>query len=107
VDQDAGISIVMRAIEEPLRAIAFNAGAEPSVVVNRVAEGANNFGYNAASDSYGDLVEQGVIDPTKVTRTALINAASIAGLLLTTECAISVIPEDDKPAQPGAGMGMM
>jgi chaperonin GroEL len=107
VDQNAGISIVMRAIEEPLRAIAFNAGAEPSVVVNRVAEGANNFGYNAASDSYGDLVEQGVIDPTKVTRTALINAASIAGLLLTTECAISVIPEDDKPAQPGAGMGMM
>jgi chaperonin GroEL len=107
VDQDAGISIVMRAIEEPLRAIAFNAGAEPSVVVNRVADGANNFGYNAASDSYGDLVEQGVIDPTKVTRTALINAASIAGLLLTTECAISVIPEDDKPAQPGAGMGMM
>jgi chaperonin GroEL len=107
VDQDAGISIVMRAIEEPLRAIAFNAGAEPSVVVNRVADGANNFGYNAASDSYGDLVEQGVIDPTKVTRTALINAASIAGLLLTTECAISVIPEDTKPAQPGAGMGMM
>ena len=107
VDQDAGISIVMRAIEEPLRAIAFNAGAEPSVVVNRVAEGANNFGYNAASDSYGDLVEQGVIDPTKVTRTALTNAASIAGLLLTTECAISVIPEDAKPAQPGAGMDMM
>ena len=107
VDQDAGISIVMRAIEEPLRAIAFNAGAEPSVVVNRVAEGANNFGYNAASDTYGDLVEQGVIDPTKVTRTALTNAASIAGMLLTTECAISVIPEDAKPAAPGAGMDMM
>ena len=107
VDQNAGISIVMRAIEEPLRAIAFNAGAEPSVVVNRVAEGANNFGYNAASDSYGDLVEQGVIDPTKVTRTALINAASIAGMLLTTECAISVLPEDAKPAQHGAGMDMM
>ena len=107
VDQDAGISIVMRAIEEPLRAIAFNAGAEPSVVVNRVVDGKDNFGYNAASDTYGDLVEQGVIDPTKVTRTALTNAASIAGLLLTTECAISVIPEDPKPAAPGAGMDMM
>ena len=107
VDQNAGILIVMRAIEEPLRAIAFNAGAEPSVVVNRVAEGANNFGYNAALDTYGDLVEQGVIDPTKVTRTALINAASIAGMLLTTECAISVLPEDAKSAQPGAGMDMM
>ena len=106
-DQDAGIKIVLRACEEPLRAIAYNAGAEPSVVVNAVVAGSGNHGYNAATDTYGDLVEQGVIDPTKVTRTALINAASVAGLLLTTECSINVIPED-KPAQsaPG-GMDMM
>ena len=106
-DQDAGISIVLRACEEPLRAIAYNAGAEPSVVVNAVVAGTGNHGYNAATDTYGDLVEQGVIDPTKVTRTALINAASVAGLLLTTECSINVIPED-KPAQPApGGMDMM
>ena len=106
-DQDAGISIVLRACEEPLRAIAYNAGAEPSVVINAVVAGAGNHGYNAATDTYGDLVEQGVIDPTKVTRTALINAASVAGLLLTTECSINVIPED-KSAQPApGGMDMM
>jgi len=106
-EQDAGINIVFRAVEEPLRAIAFNAGAEPSVVVNRVLEGSGNHGYNAATDSYGDLVEQGVIDPKKVTRTALVNAASVAGLLLTTECSINQIPEN-KPAAPDHGMpGMM
>jgi chaperonin GroEL len=106
-DQDAGIKIVFRACEEPLRAIAYNAGAEPSVVVNAVAAGSGNHGYNAATDTYGDLVEQGVIDPTKVTRTALINAASVAGLLLTTECSINVIPEDKPaPSAPG-GMDMM
>jgi chaperonin GroEL len=107
-DQEAGIKIVYRACEEPLRAIAYNAGAEPSVVINSVASGEGNYGYNAASDTYGDLVDQGVIDPTKVTRTALINASSIAGMLLTTECAINTIPED-KPAQGGMphDMGMM
>jgi chaperonin GroEL len=106
-DQDAGIKIVYRACEEPLRAIAFNAGAEPSVVVNAVDAGEGNFGYNAATDQYLDLVEAGVIDPTKVTRTALINAASIAGMLLTTECAINTIPEDKPAAGMHPEMGMM
>jgi chaperonin GroEL len=109
-DFSAGVDIVLRAAEEPLRAIAYNAGAEPSVVINKVLEGSGNFGYNAATDTYGDLVEQGVIDPTKVTRTALTNAASVSGLLLTTECSINEIPED-KPAagggMPPGGMGMM
>ena len=104
-DQDAGIKIVMRAVEEPLRAIAYNAGAEPSVVVNTVISANKNYGYNAATDQYGDLVEQGVIDPTKVTRTALLSAASVAGLMLTTECSINDVPEP-KPAAP-AGMDMM
>jgi chaperonin GroEL len=104
-DQDAGISIVLRACEEPLRAIAYNAGAEPSVVVNSVLAGTGNFGYNAANDTYGDLVESGVLDPTKVTRTALINAASVAGLLLTTECSINDVPaEKNAGNQPGMGM---
>ena len=104
-DQDAGISIVLRAVEEPLRAIAYNAGSSADVVVNTVAAGTGNYGYNAATDTYGDLVEQGVIDPTKVTRTALINAASVAGLLLTTECSINEIP-DEKKSGPDVG-GMM
>jgi chaperonin GroEL len=106
-DFQAGINIVRRAVQEPLRAIAYNAGAAADVVINRVIEGTGNFGYNAATDSYGDLVEQGVIDPTKVTRTALINAASVAGLTLTTECSINVIPEDSKPAPAPSGMDMM
>jgi chaperonin GroEL len=109
-DFSAGVDIVLRAAQEPLRAIAYNAGAEPSVVVNRVLEGKGNFGYNAANDTYGDLVEQGVIDPTKVTRTALTSAASVAGLLLTTECAINDLPDEKKEPQghPGmGGMGMM
>ena len=105
-EQNAGIQIVLRACEEPLRAIAYNAGAEASVVVNAVAQGSGSYGYNAATDTYGDLVEQGVIDPTKVTRTALINAASVAGLILTTECAINNVPEDKKSAPP-SGMEMM
>ena len=101
-DQDVGIRIVMRAVEEPLRAIAFNAGSSPDVVINTVLGGTGNFGYNAANDTYGDLIEQGVIDPTKVTRTALVNAASIAGLLLTTECSINDIPEEHSSGnQPG------
>lgn len=103
-DQDAGIKIVLRACQEPLRAIAYNAGAEPSVVANAVLAGDGSYGYNAALDTYGDLVEQGVIDPTKVTRTALTNAASVAGLLLTTECAINDSPLDKKDASPDMGM---
>ena len=101
-DQDAGIRIVMQAVEAPLRAIAYNAGSSPDVVVNAVLQGTGNYGYNAATDTYGDLVEQGVIDPTKVTRTALVNAASIAGLLLTTECSINNAPQDHKAgSEPG------
>ena len=108
-DQDAGIRIVLRAMEEPLRCIAFNAGDEPSVIVNKVLEGSGNYGYNAANATYGDLVEQGVIDPTKVAKVALTNAASIAGLILTTDCSINDIPSKDAPAQGGmpGGMGMM
>lgn len=100
-DQDAGISIVLRAIEEPLRQIVENAGESGDVVVNKVAEGTGSFGYNAATGEYGDLLELGIIDPTKVTKTALINAASIAGLLLTTDCSITDIPKkEDTPQQP-------
>ena len=112
-DQEAGVQIVLRAVESPLRQIVANAGGEPSVVVNKVLEGSGNFGYNAGNDSYGDMLEMGVIDPAKVTRFALQNAASIAGLMLTTECMVADIPED-KPAAPDmsgmggmGGMGMM
>jgi chaperonin GroEL len=99
-DQDAGIQIVRQALEAPLRAIADNAGDEPSVVVAKVVEGQGNFGYNAATGEYGDLVEFGVIDPTKVTRTALQNAASIASLILTTEACVAELPKEDKPTTP-------
>lgn len=95
-DQDAGIKIVLRAIEEPLRAIAGNAGDEPSVVVAKVEGGKNNFGYDASTGEYRDLVENGVIDPTKVTRTALQNAASVAALILTTDAAIVEISNEEK-----------
>jgi len=105
-DQNAGIGIVLRAMEEPLRVIVTNAGDEASVVINQVASGSGNYGYNAATGEYGDLVEQGVIDPAKVTKTALVNAASVAGLLLTTDCAICETPKDDAPSMPG-GMGDM
>ncbi len=105
-DQDAGITIVLRAMEAPLRAIVQNAGDEPSVVVNKVLEGKGSFGYNAASGEYGDMLAMGVVDPTKVTRTALQNAASIAGLMLTTACMVAELPED-KPAAAGGGMGGM
>jgi chaperonin GroEL len=106
-DQDAGITIVLRAMEAPLRAIVSNAGDEPSVVVNKVLEGKGSFGYNAASSEYGDMLAMGVVDPTKVTRTALQHAASIAGLMLTTACMIADLPED-KPAGMGGGdMGGM
>ncbi len=105
-DQDAGIKIVLRAIEEPLRQIAANAGEEPSVVVNRVQEGEGNFGYNALTDTYGDMVQMGVLDPCKVTRTALQNAASIAGLILTTDCMIAQIPERQAGRPPMGEMDM-
>jgi len=106
-DQDAGIAIVMRAIEEPLRQIVQNAGVESSVVVNEIIKGTGNYGFNAANDTYGDMLEMGVVDPTKVTRCALQNAAGVAGLLLTTDCAINEFPKEE-PAQQGQGMhGMM
>ncbi len=109
-DQDAGIKIVLRAIEQPLREIVANAGDEPSVVVNAVVNGKGNYGFNAATGEFGDMVEMGVLDPTKVTRTALQNAASIAGLMLTTDCMVAELVEDKPaPAMPGgmAGMGGM
>ena len=105
-DQDAGIKIVMRALEEPMRAIAYNAGAEPSVVINKVAEGKGNFGYNAANDTYGDMVAMGVLDPTKVTRCALQNAASVAGLILTTDAMVAELPKDEGSGGHGGGGGM-
>jgi chaperonin GroEL len=106
-DQDAGVKIVLRALEEPLRQIVANAGEEPSVVVARVVEGQDGFGFNAATDEYGDLVAMGVLDPCKVTRTALQNAASIAGLILTTDCMIAQIPErTERGAPPMGEMGM-
>ena len=100
-DQDAGITIVLRAMESPLRAIVANAGDEPSVVVNKVLEGKGSYGYNAATSEYGDMLAMGVVDPTKVTRTALQNASSIAGLMLTTACMVAESPED----KPAGGMG--
>ena len=106
-DQSVGIDIVLRAIEAPLRAIVENAGGEASVVVNEIANGSANYGFNAANDTYGDMIEMGVVDPTKVTRCALQNAAGVAGLLLTSDCAIYDLPKEDK-ANPQHGMhGMM
>lgn len=104
-DQDAGISIVLKALEEPARCIAYNAGDSADVVVNTIAANSGNYGYNAANGTYGDMVEQGVIDPTKVTKTALINAASVAGLILTTDCSIAEVPKKD--GNPAAGMPNM
>jgi len=105
-EQDAGIKIVLRAIEEPLRQIVANAGEEPSVVVAKVVDGKGNFGFNAQTHAYGDLVQMGVLDPTKVTRTALQNAASIASLMLTTEAMVAEIPEKKAaPAGPPGGHG--
>jgi chaperonin GroEL len=110
VDQDAGVKIVLKAIEAPLRQIVANAGDEPSVVINKVLEGEGNFGYNASTGEYGDMVAMGVLDPTKVARTALQNAASVAGLMLTTDCMVAELPKDEKPAMPDmgdmGGMGM-
>jgi chaperonin GroEL len=100
-DQDAGVRIVMRALEEPLRQIVANAGAEPSVVLARVAAEQGNFGYNALTGGYGDLVAMGILDPCKVTRSALQNAASVAGLILTTNCMIAEIPAAAHAHAPG------
>jgi chaperonin GroEL len=103
-DQDAGIRIVLRALEEPLRQIVANSGAEPSVVLNKVMEGKDSFGYNAQSAEFGDLVQMGVIDPTKVVRFALQNAASVAGLVLTTAAMVAERIEEDQGPAPGGGM---
>lgn len=111
-DQNTGIQIVRRALEEPLRQIVANGGGEPSVILNKVAEGTGNFGYNAATEEFGDLVSMGILDPTKVTRTALQNAASIAGLMITTEAMVAELPKKEEHHHPGGpgghgGMDMM
>ena len=101
-DQESGIKIVLRALEEPLRCIVANGGDEPSVVLNKVIEGTGNYGYNAQTGQYGDLMEMGVVDPTKVTRVALQNAASVAGLILTTDAVVAELPQEESS---GGGMG--
>ncbi|AAM39839.1 MULTISPECIES: chaperonin GroEL [Xanthomonas] len=107
-DQTHGIQIALRAMEAPLREIVANAGEEPSVILNKVKEGTGNYGYNAANGEFGDMVEFGILDPTKVTRSALQNAASIAGLMITTEAMVADAPKKDEPAMPaGGGMGGM
>ena len=105
-DQTVGINILRRAIEAPLRQIVANSGDEPSVVINAVKQGTGNYGYNAATSEYGDMLEMGILDPAKVTRSALEHAASVAGLMLTTEAMITDIPED-KPAAGAPDMGGM
>jgi chaperonin GroEL len=107
-DEQIGVDIVRRACEEPVRQIVVNSGTEGAIVVGKIRENNSaNFGFNAMTDTYEDLVQAGVIDPTKVTRTALQNAASIAGLLLTTECLVTEIPEKDKKAPAPGGHGGM
>ena len=110
-DQDVGIKILHRALEEPLRQIVSNAGGDASVVLNAVVAGDGNYGYNAASGEYGDMIEAGILDPTKVTRYALQNAASVSGLLLTTEAMVADAPQDEAAAAPAmpdmGGMGGM
>ncbi|NNF51986.1 MAG: chaperonin GroEL [Gammaproteobacteria bacterium] len=108
-DQAVGIRILLRAIEEPLRQIVRNAGEEPAVILNRVAEESGAFGYNAASGEFGDMLSMGILDPTKVTRSALQNAASVSGLLLTTEAMVAELPKEEEkmPAMPGGMDGMM
>jgi chaperonin GroEL len=103
-DEDTGISIIRRALEEPMRQIVTNAGLEGSVIVQKVREGKDDFGFNARTETYENLYETGVIDPVKVTRVALENAASIAGMILTTECAVTEIKEDNPMPPMGGGM---
>ena len=106
-DQNMGVSLVVRAVQEPARQIVNNAGAEPSVIVNQIIENSgSNYGYDAATGEFGDMIQLGILDPTKVTRSALQNAASIAGLLITTEAMVAEMPKEDKPAAPGPGGGM-
>ncbi|HHQ42773.1 MAG TPA: chaperonin GroEL, partial [Chromatiales bacterium] len=106
-DQDMGVQIARKAMEEPLRQIVANAGEEPSVVVAKVMDGEGSYGYNAATGEYGDMIEMGILDPTKVTRTALQNAASVAGLMITTEAMVAELPKEEKESAAGAGMGGM
>ena len=101
------MKIVLRAIEQPMREIARNAGDEPSVVIAKVSEGKGNYGYNAQTGEYGDMVAMGVLDPTKVTRYALQNAASVAALILTTDAMVAELPKDEKAPMAGGGMGGM
>ena len=105
-DQNHGVAIALRAMEAPLREIVTNCGEEPSVVLNNIKNGTGNYGYNAATGEYGDMVAMGILDPTKVTRTALQNAASIAGLMITTEAMVAEQPKKDEPAMGGGGGGM-
>ncbi len=107
LDESTGVQIVARAIEAPLRTIVENAGGEGSVVINKVLEGKKNFGYDAKSESYVDMLKEGIIDPKKVTRIALENAASVAGMILTTECALIDIKEDNPAPMPPMGGGGM
>jgi chaperonin GroEL len=106
-DQDVGIGIARRAMEEPMRQIVANSGGEPSVVLQKVAEGQGNYGYNAQTEAFGDLIDMGILDPTKVTRTALQNAASVAGLMITTEAMVAESPQEEKASAGGGGMGDM
>jgi chaperonin GroEL len=106
-DQNHGINIALRAMEAPLREIVANCGEEPSVVLNNVKQGTGSYGYNAASGEYGDMIAMGILDPTKVTRTALQNAASIAGLMITTEAMVSELPKKEEPMGGGHGGGGM
>ena len=105
-DQNVGIRVALKAMEAPLRQIVVNAGEEASVVCNEVKRGQGNYGYNAATEQYGDMLEMGILDPTKVTRSALQYAASIAGLMITTECMITDMPKKESAA-PDMGMGGM
>nr|ABH85374.1 symbionin [Buchnera aphidicola]ABH85378.1 symbionin [Buchnera aphidicola]ABH85379.1 symbionin [Buchnera aphidicola] len=110
-DQNVGIRVALRAMEAPLRQIVSNSGEEPSVVTNNVKDGKGNYGYNAATDEYGDMIDFGILDPTKVTRSALQYAASVAGLMITTECMVTDLPREDKSSDvassPAGGMGGM
>ena len=110
-DQDAGINIARRAMEEPLRQIVTNAGDEASVILSKVDEGEGNYGYNAATSEYGDMIAMGILDPTKVTRSALQNAGSVAGLMITTQAMVAELPKDEAAPMGGApdmgGMGGM
>jgi chaperonin GroEL len=106
-DQDVSLAIALRAMEKPRRRIVMNAGAEGSVALQKVSEGDGAYGYNAATGEYGDMIELGILDPTKVTRTALQNAASVAGLMVTTEAMVAEEPKEETPMPAGGGMGDM